>query len=107
MNTNSELEQIVEQNLNIAVELYNEMTFSKNSLQKFTAQFGNVDNSFDFIHGYFMGELQGIAFSISRFVLNRNMNEEERDIVAKLVKNKIDKVENTVKRIKELAAIKC
>lgn len=106
MNTNSELEQIVEQNLNIAVELYNEMTFSEKSLQRFTAQFGNVDNSYDFIHGYFMGELQGIAFSVSRVVLGRNMNEGERDTVAKLVKNKIGMVENTVKKMKDMAAVK-
>ena len=107
MSLNLELKQIIEQNLNTAVELYNEITFSEKSLQKFTSQFGDVENSYDFIHGYFMGDLQGIAFSISRFVLGRNMNEDERNEVAKLIKNKTDAVEKTIKRIKSIADFRC
>lgn len=100
MTLNAELKQIIEKSLDTSVELYNEIRSSKKGLEKFVMQFGNVENPYDFMHGYFMGDLQGLAFGTIRIVLGREMNEEERNELAEIIKSKRIKVENIVNRIK-------
>lgn len=95
----SETKQTIEKNLDIAVELYKEFKSSKKSLDRFTEQFGDAENSYDFINGYFMGELKGIAFSTTRLLLGREMNEQERNDLVKIVKSKSSAVKNIIERI--------
>jgi len=100
----SEIKQTIEKNLDVAVEVYKEFKASKKSLDKFTEQFGDVENSYDFINGYFMGDLQGIAFSTTRLLLGREMNEQERKDLVKIVKSKSSEVKNIIEKIKTLDA---
>ena len=100
MTLNAELKQIIEKSLDTSVELYNEIRSSKKGLEKFVMQFGNVENPYDFMHDYFMGDLQGLAFGTIRIALGREMNEEERNELAEIIKSKRIKVENIVNRIK-------
>jgi len=97
---NAELKQIIEESLDTSVELYNELRLSKTGLEKFVAQFGDVENSYDFMHGYFMGDLQGLAFGTIRTVLGREMDEKEGDELAEIIKSKQIKVKKIVDRIK-------
>lgn len=62
-------------------------------------QFGNVENKYDFMYGYFMGE-QGIAFATANCKLGREMNNEERENIAKIIKSKAITVEDIIKSIK-------
>jgi hypothetical protein len=55
MTLNIELKRIIDESLDTSVELYGEIKSTKNGLEKFVTQFGNVENSYDFMHGYFMG----------------------------------------------------
>lgn len=97
---NTELKQIINESLDTSVELYGEIKSTKKGLEKFVTQFGNVENSYDFMHGYFMGDLQGLAFGTIRIALGREMNDEEREDLAEIIKSKRIKVQNIVNRIK-------
>jgi hypothetical protein len=97
---NAELKQIINESLDTSVELYGEIKSTKKGLEKFVTQFGNVENSYDFMHGYFMGDLQGLAFGTIRIALGREMNDEEREDLAEIIKSKRIKVQNIVNRIK-------
>ena len=101
---NTELKQIIENNLDTAVKLYDEIRLSKKGLEKFVTQFGNVENPYDFMHGYFMGDLQGLAFGTIRTALGREMDEKEREELAEIIKSKRIKVQNIVDRIKNTHA---
>jgi len=105
MTLNIELKQIIENSLDTSVELYNEIRSSKKGLKKFVMQFGNVENPYDFMHGYFMGDLQGLAFGTIRIALGREMNEEERNELAEIIKSKRIHVENIVNRIKVMHSL--
>lgn len=96
-----ELERIIDESLDTSVELYGEIKSTKKGLEKFVTQFGNVENPYDFMHWYFMGDLQGLAFGTVRVVLGREMTEEERDDLAEIIKSKRIKVQNIVNRIKK------
>lgn len=100
MTLNAELKQIIEKSLDTSVELYNELRSSKKGLEKFVMQFGSVENPYDFMHGYFMGDLQGLAFGTIRIALGREMNEEERKELAEIIKSKRIKVQNIINKIK-------
>ncbi len=100
----NELKQIIENSLDTSVELYDEIRLSKNGLEKFVMQFGNVENPYDFMHGYFMGDLQGLAFGTIRTVLGREMDEKEREELAEIIKGKRIKVQTIVDRIKNTHA---
>jgi hypothetical protein len=94
------MKQTIEKNLDVAVEVYKEFKVTKKNLDKFTEQFGDLENSYNFIYGYFMGELQGIAFSTTRLLLGREMNEPEQNDLVKIVKSKTSAVKNIIGRIK-------
>jgi len=95
-----ELKRIIDESLDTSVELYGEIKSTKKGLEKFVTQFGNVENPYDFMHGYFMGDLQGLAFGTIRVVLGREMTEDEREDLAEIIKSKRIKVQNIVNRIK-------
>lgn len=94
-----ELKKTIDSTLDTSIEAYNEMKPSEKNLNKFTMQFGDIENSFDFIHGYFMGELQGIAFATARCTLGRDMIEEERTQLAIILKSKKSRVQSIIKSI--------
>ncbi|MEK6867091.1 MAG: hypothetical protein AABZ42_04660 [Thermoproteota archaeon] len=96
-----ELKRIIDESLDTSVELYGEIKSTKKGLEKFVTQFGNVENPYDFMHGYFMGDLQGLAFGTIRVVLGREMTEDEREDLAEIIKSKRIKVQNIVNRIKK------
>ncbi len=96
-----ELKRIIDESLDTSVELYGEIKSTKKGLEKFVTQFGNVENPYDFMHGYFMGDLQGLAFGTVRVVLGREMTDDEREDLAEIIKSKRIKVQNIVNRIKK------
>ncbi|MGY5149380.1 MAG: hypothetical protein ACW9W3_04885 [Candidatus Nitrosopumilus sp. bin_68KS] len=96
----SEFKQSIEDSLNASIEAYNEIKPSEKVLKKFVKQFGNVENPYDFMYGYFMGDLQGIAFATAQCKLGRDMNFEERENISKMIKSKIAIVEEIIKNIK-------
>lgn len=96
---NEELKKIIGDALDSSIKVYSEIKPTEKNLKKFTMQFGNVENPYDFIQGYFMGELQGIAIAIARYTLGRDMVEEERIQIAIIIKSKTSKVQSIVKRI--------
>lgn len=96
-----ELKRIIDESLDTSVELYGEIKSTKKGLEKFVTQFGNVENPYDFMHGYFMGDLQGLAFGTIRVILGREMTEDEREDLAEIIKSKRIKVQNIVNRIKK------
>ncbi|PIN96774.1 MAG: hypothetical protein COU45_06090 [Nitrosopumilus sp. CG10_big_fil_rev_8_21_14_0_10_33_7] len=102
MTLNAELKRLIDESLDTSVKLYSEIKSTKNGLEKFVMQFGNVENPYDFMHGYFMGDLQGLAFGTIRVALGREMNEEEREDLAEIIKSKRIKIQNIVDRIKNI-----
>ncbi|WP_048115525.1 hypothetical protein [Nitrosopumilus adriaticus] len=97
----SELKQSIEKALNTSIQAYNEIKPSEKAVKKFVRQFGNVENPYNFIHGYFMGDLQGIAFATAHCQLGRNMDDKEREDVAKIIKSKAVIVEEIIKEIRD------
>jgi hypothetical protein len=96
-----EFKRIIDESLDTSVEIHGEIKSTKKGLEKWVTQFGNVENPYDFMHGYFMGDLQGLAFGTVRVVLGREMTEEEREDLAEIIKSKRIKVQNIVNRIKK------
>ena len=96
-----ELKRIIDESLDTSVEIHGEIKSTKKGLEKLVTQFGNVENPYDFMHGYFMGDLQGLTFGTVRVVLGREMTEEEREDLAEIIKSKRIKVQNIVNRIKK------
>ncbi|MCV0401320.1 MAG: hypothetical protein K5777_05015 [Nitrosopumilus sp.] len=95
-----EFRKTIDDTLDLSIKAYSGIKLTENNLKKFTMQFGDIENPQDFIQGYFMGELQGIAFATARCVLGRDMVEEERIQIANIIKSKISKVQNIIKDIK-------
>ena len=80
-----ELKRIIDESLDTSVEIHGEIKSTKKGLEKFVTQFGNVENPYDFMHGYFMGDLQALAFGTVRVVLGREMTEEEREGLVEII----------------------
>lgn len=94
------IRSIVNQNLDTSISIYNEIKSSKDALTKFTIQFGKVENNFDFIHGYIMGDLQGSSFGTARTMLSRPLTKEEQEELVSLIQSKRVNVSDLIIRLR-------
>jgi len=95
-----QLRERAEKHLDIAIGIYEDLKASKVKLNEFSTQFGSVENPYDFMHGYIMGDLQGIAFTTVRTLLNRPLRDDEQKDLVVLTKSKRHRVSDLIERLK-------
>lgn len=98
---NFEIIQSIDKQLDMAIETYRGMRLSENRLGRFSAQFDASYDSYEFLHGYFIGELQGIAFATARLLLERDMDDVETKQIAELIKKKSIVISNIINSMKK------
>lgn len=94
------VKHLVETNLETSIDVFREIKSSEDALNRYTDNFKNVQNNYDFIHGHMMGQLEGESFATVRTHLGRPLTDEESTDLAAIVKSKRNKVSELIEQLK-------
>ena len=95
-----QLRTLVETNLNNSMQVFEEISGSKEGMEKFVKRWGGENNFYDFAHGFLIGQLLETGIMSARMTLLRALDDEEREEIIKMVENNTGRIKDLISRLK-------